>query len=217
MNADDILFQVSRRMDGDLSESERCALERALAESPSLLAEAEKFQALDDMLKTSARSTVEIDWTHHAKWIQANVESIREAHDLSGVDRLLSQWTRPVPMADADAFASGVLQRIRGEKRLSIGRYLWRIGAPLAAAAALFFALTTTHWPGGAKEPTLFVAIGPQIAAPVVGSPSAGEEKNVVSFERIAAAPPTIDESFVGLSVVGVAAQTMEGDDASSL
>jgi|GEM_PF-5926039 len=71
----------------------------------------------------------------------------REAEGLCRVDRLVRRWGESGPDVDWDDFHASVLDRIEGgavaTRRL---RWVVRIGVPLAAAAAIFIAVTTTMW-----------------------------------------------------------------------
>ncbi len=157
-NPDDPLFLVSRSLDGELSADERRRLDELLAESPSLGEEARQIQSTDAAIRQWGRTRVELDWEHHAKLIQGVLAESSDS-GLGGVDRLLTDWSRSQPDFDEEALAQSVLARIAPARRQpGIVRWTLRIGAPLAAAAAVVFALTASFW--STPAPVVVVSIG---------------------------------------------------------
>lgn len=157
-NLDDPLFAVSRSLDEDLPEDERRKMEEALAASESLRAEAEALRATDRLVKRWASTPAELDWRRHAELIEAQATG-EESKELEKVDHLLGRWGRTEPLLDEDAFAAAVMAKVRSEGRRSMrSSLLFRLGAPLAAAAAVAIAITGSLWLRPSSEPTTYVA-----------------------------------------------------------
>jgi hypothetical protein len=151
-NPKDPEFLLSRELDRELSEKERRVLDEGLADSASLRAERERYGALDKLLRRFAARKVDVDWDAFA----ADVDraSAAEHPDEAGdsFDRLLARWGENEPVVDWERFTAVVMERIEPKRRAtSWHRVIFRIGAPLAAAAAIALAvlIPTEEAPSG--------------------------------------------------------------------
>lgn len=196
-NPDDPLFLLSRSLDEDLPEPERSAeggLDKALAASASLRAEAEELRALDRLIMRWAGQPAELDWEHHAALIIAQAEGNEDADGLEKVDRLLEHWGRRSVSLHAEAFTADVMAKVAPKR----GRIIWssplfrlvRLRA-LAAAAAVVLAVTGVLWFTQSPEPFVYVAYEPQAATRAGSSRTEGVPRGagrtsrvVVSFAR---------------------------------
>jgi len=175
-NPNDPLFLASKSLDGDLGEDERRLLNEAMRTSPALREEAKRLQTVDDLVKQWGRKGVEIDWKHHAGLVPASLQADADVEELKKVDALIAAWGRRKPVLDEKSFVNGVLLRIAPSRPKAFPlQWAWRIGAPLAAAAAIALAVTASLWFTPAPAAVVVVRIGP-----------AGEERAVVSFARTA-------------------------------
>ena len=140
-------------MDGDLSDAERAQLEQLLSANESLRREAAELQKVGGWVFACRQSQPQIDWKSHAKLAQAAIDA---ESDLAGVDHLLSRWGGQVPLYDERALVKGVMARIAPARQAARARwrYVARLGAPLAAAAAIVVALTA-NW----QEPVMPKAV----------------------------------------------------------
>lgn len=210
-NANDPLFLVSRNLDGDLNEEERARLAGMLAESPQLAAEAAGMAAVANAVARRREGVAQVDWPAHRDLIQAGIAD--EEDELQPVDRLLAAISRAKPVYDEEALIASVLGGIEpAAKRRTRWGVLARLGAPLAAAAAIVLAVTSTFEPAVVPtsiKPITIVQIGPQGESGAGG----GESVSVVSFVRSTAVTPAADfVNSVGYMTVGAmpAAQTWE-------
>lgn len=145
-NPDDPALLISRGLDQDLSEAERRRLDEALAESPALRAEAEQFRAVDELVKRWASRSADVESTPFVKTVLAAVES-EDDHDLHQIDRWLRGLGRDAVDVDTEEYTAQVLSRLSLRKRQPPRRPLiFRLGVPLAAAAALAMLVTVPRW-----------------------------------------------------------------------
>lgn len=143
---DELFFLLSRSLDEDLTDGERRRLDAALAESASLRAESDALRAVDRLVRRWGERSIELDWPTHERLIRA---SVQEDASLAEVDELVARWGRTEVSCDDAAFVDGVMERIAAEsgvrRTLRMPRW-YRIGVPLAAAAAIVFAVTARQW-----------------------------------------------------------------------
>lgn len=192
-NPNDPEFLASRAFDEKLTEVERETLDRALAESPQLRAQVQRLRGASDLVGRWAKASPEIDWETHAKLIRADVASNpdhdhdRDAAKLEMVDRLVGIWaSRPVEL-DEEAFTASVLDRIAPKASMpsrSLSRMIFRIAAPLAAAAVIVLAVSLQFFPTSATDVVSIVSIGPYVGAQVDAPVLADAPRMVVSFAR---------------------------------
>jgi hypothetical protein len=141
-NPNDPEFLLSRSFDEELSEDERRVLDEALAGSESLRAERERQVSLDKLLRRFTARKVDVDWDAFAAGVdRANAaEHPDEAAD--DFDRLLARWGQDDPEVDWERFTAEVMGRIDPvQSATPWHRMVFRIGAPLAAAAAIALAV----------------------------------------------------------------------------
>ncbi len=158
-NPGDPLFLVSRDIDGDLSKDESDRLEDAFRSSESFRMQADRLRRVDRVVRQWGSEGVEIDWKHHAALITELTRAERDEDDLTRVDGLLAEWAQRKPVLDPRDFAQGVLERINPRRNAPAG-WTWRIGAPLAAAAAIALTVTASLWFGPHSSSVAIVSIG---------------------------------------------------------
>jgi len=174
-NSDDLAFLMSQELDGDLSADRRARLNEARAASEELRKESKDLATVDRLLGRWAARGVELDWNATAGLIEAEVRG-RDA-GLDEVDALLERWGQRE--GNAADFSTAVLKRIRAQDReLRSRRLIFRLGAPLAMAAAVALVVFGTSWLEPTAKPVTVVAIGRTIAE------SADAPRTVVSFGR---------------------------------
>jgi len=193
---DDLSFLLSRRLDGDdLSPDESARLDEALRTSPVLRREAEHLETIRTLI---------------SRWGQRIVEP--EAADDPGlrkVDGLLRRWGEREP-AELD-LSEQVLHTIGAKRRVMPRGLVFRLGVPLAAAAAIAIAALG---PWFTPRESIYVAIG---QAPIARAVSSAEPQVVVSF-ALPTELPTAEARealSVGSMIIGV--ETVVTDEGSSL
>ena len=149
-NPNDPAFLLSKRLDEPLTEAEQQRLDAWLAEDPAGRSLADQFRRVHDLLGQRGTLPADFDWDMQAQRIcariHAEVPDDAVERDLAGVDRLIEQWAQPQPEMDWDRFAGRVMQRLSPHKRpKSPVRWIIRIGAPLAAAAAVLVLTLTAR------------------------------------------------------------------------
>jgi len=211
-NPDDLAFLISRRLDGDLSPTEQRRLGDALAQSESLQAEASKFEAVTHLVERWGKAPVDVDWKHHAALTSACVESADDER-LGQVDDLLSRWRNRNVGVETIDLSTGVLAKIRSERRRARPyRLVLRLGVPLAAAAAIALAVTVSTWFTPPRNPIHQVAIGPS-SWPAAVAERGIESRVVVSFAQSGEAantrqtPPAIGFATIGVEPLGSAGE----------
>lgn len=217
-NPDDPAFLLSRSLDEVLPAGEQRRLDEALASSKSLQSEAQQLRAVDRMLKRWGRTQVELDWDHQAALVRARAESDGDSEELRKVDRLLERWGGQSVSFDAERFTTAVMARV-GRARTRPSRYglIFRVGAPLAAAAVVVFAVTSgfgpdraptskdVAYPGG--EPVCQVVFGP---GPAGTGPSSGESAPLSAVGGRFGSEPVVLVAFVRSPLIpGVKGQSI--------
>ncbi len=193
-NLNDPLFLVSRGLDGDLSAQEEIRLEELLAASPELRAESEQLKIVSQLVKSRRAVHAQIDWKLHEKLVLASIED--HESELAGVDGLLAAWGGRKPKYDERVLADGIMVRIAParERRRSAWRVVARLGAPLAAVAAVVLAVTATWFAPLVQvsmTPVTVVQIGP-----AQGGVGSGVSVAIVSFARPADSAAPAEESL---------------------
>ncbi len=181
INPNDPAFLASRALDESLPAGVKARLDEALDASEDVRSLRKQMEAVDRLLKKWGRQSPDIDWACHEKLIKARVEAIGEDDRLDGVDDLIAKWASPPPI-DEHRFESAVMNRIRLERPAYRQRVLFRIGVPLAAAAAIAIVATGMLWPSLSTQPMVRVDIGPPER--FVSSNAARTAVAFVSFER---------------------------------
>jgi hypothetical protein len=193
INWNDPLFLVSRSIDGDLSASEQVRLDEVLAASAELGLDAEKLRRVAGLVESRRAAAAQIDWEIHGQLILAQISE--EKLDLAGVDSVLQQWSARTPQYDERDLARNVMAQIAParQRRRSAWRATLRLGAPLAAAAAVALAVTATWFAPATKSSMMAVTIV-QIGPPEdFGRPSS---ETIVSFAKPAASVVDANESL---------------------
>jgi hypothetical protein len=212
-NPDDPLFLVSRDLDCDLDENERGMLRETLASSAALTREAESLRKAAGLVARWAAATAAVDHTRFASDVRAQVSS--ETTDSASLDRLVARWASREPRVDERAFAAGVSRRIRSEARSRrLPRILLRIGAPLAAAAAIVIAVTVGL--RDASMPQRVVVVSIERTPPVRAMT---DTRVVVSFGRRDAVASPVDRPGPGVAftAVGVSSSVTNYEEAPPL
>lgn len=209
-NPDDLLFLASRGIDGDLSREERARLEEAIRTSPTLQNEASEMEAASRLVARWALPPAACDEATFHDLVVAHVKEQPADPRLAKVDALLGLWRESAPDGQPD-LSAGVLAQIRGRRRAPVYRLVFRLAAPLAAAAAIALAFGGPTWFRSAREPVSYVVVGPHIST-VATAKSSDERRVVVSFLPSAQAPAATESQF-GYMTIGVeaAAITDEG------
>lgn len=145
INPKDLLFLVSRSLDGDLSYAEQAELDLALAASVQLRDEADKLRVVAGWVKDRAVRVVQIDWDSQAKLVLAE---IAESEPDDSVEAALKRMAAREPQYDPSALITAVMEQIAPARRRThfAWRTMARIGVPLAAAAAIVWAVTATMY-----------------------------------------------------------------------
>ncbi len=146
-NPKDPAFLASRALDEALDAESQRALDEALEASAELRMEADQLASVDRLVKRLGEDPVELDWNAYASLISERIAGADDEVVASNVDALVARWGATRVEMDGDGFSASVLQRINAtEKRRSQRRFIFRLGAPLAAAAAVAMIVGGTFW-----------------------------------------------------------------------
>lgn len=181
INPNDPAFLASRALDESLPAVAKASLDEALDASKEVRALGRQMEAVDRLVKKWGRRSPDIDWVCHEKLIKARVEAIGEEDQLDGVDDLIAKWASPPPI-DQHRFETAVMNRIRRERPANRRRIIFRIGLPLAAAAAIAIVATGILWPSLSTQPMVQVDMGPPER--FASSDAARTAVAFVSFDR---------------------------------
>ncbi len=199
-NPDDPAFLADRALYEELPDDRRRQLEEALSSSKSLREEAQDLRAVERLLEQWGDHVIDVDWNAFPKVIRERIASQQDEGDLRKVDDLLSRWGGTEVRIDPDRFTNAVISEIRTQDRTRSRRVLiFRIGIPLAAAAAIAIMVTASFWPPASRDAVCEVVLGPIArSAEVVyerANPrrkTASARTNGVSFLAVGwSAPPT--------------------------
>ncbi len=210
-NADDPAFLASRSLDGELSASERQRLNRALGASKSLRAEHEGLRAVDQLVKSWGSGEVDLDWAAYGKLVQAKALAEPDVERDRKLDGLLASWADERAAIDDEAFTAAVMASVEVRSRRAWRRSLvFRLGAPLAAAAAVALMVTGTLVDWSSPAPRVEVVIGPR--ATTVRSIPEPMRVAVVSFRREPGADFAPEPTASGISFMFVGASPLPED-----
>ncbi len=205
-NPNDPAFLFSRSLDEELSEPDRKRLEEALASSEALRAEADQLAAVDRLVKRWGLWKVDLDWENHAKLLSA--EAAGEAEGLGEIDSLIERWGADEVVLNWERFTDAVMAEVTQVRHPQPRRRLiFRLAAPLAAAAAIAIAVTGTFWQVSTVQPIAVVRIGPEVESGGAGS---GSGRAVVRFARASARPPVGPPPTPGISFISVGSEPMQ-------
>jgi len=157
-NPNDPEFLASCARDSELPDAAQDRLDTHLRGSERLRVFASDLGNLDDLIGKWANEKVELDWEAHAALIEARIDGDIDEEALASVDSLLERWGTHTPEIDEGRFVSEVSRRVSASRPTHrTRRLIFRIGAPLAAAAAV--ALVTTAWLWDRSVPHPFVQV----------------------------------------------------------
>ncbi len=196
INRNDPLFLVSRACDGDLTSAEQTRLDELLAASPEFRIEAEKLRAVAQLVIGRRTSQPQIDWKLGADLVLAQIED--EDSDLAGVENALQAWGTRTPQYDPAALTHAVMTRIAPaqQRKRSAWRVIARIGAPLAAAAAVVIAVTATWFSPVANDPMFATPVTLVRIGPAASIGASDSSVSIVTFSRMADRPAAGDEAL---------------------
>ncbi len=217
-NADNLLFLVSRELDGDeFSLAEREELARALEESDDLRHAAEQIRLVDRLVRRWGQSKPEVDAEAMLAQSVGRVLPDAPQTDEEEIDRLIGRWAATRIKTDESRYTAAVMRRVRAAApRTAIRPWLFRLGVPLAAAAAVGFAVMGHLWPTATPTPTSTVVIARQVRS--IDADATPARVALVSFARqsvgsIDAGAP----AAVGMLSLGVFADQTTGGDSAPL
>ncbi len=197
-NPDDPGFLASRRLDEELPAEAQARLDAALSASPALREEAEQLRAVDDLVKRWGAGSEEVDSEPFVKSVVGAVESQHDSVELRRVDSLLAGWRDEDLGIDSDRFVEGVMGRVAPRRRAPGHQWIIRLGVPLAAAAAVMFAVTTTLQRGSIDQDPGSVSVDWGTVAGTVEvafarsadpSPADGLDNDEIGFVSVGAGP----------------------------
>lgn len=140
-------FLLSEQIDRALCETEQRALEDAVAASSNLRRAARDYQRLRGVLSAWTRRCPAVDADAFQRRVR---EAMRDEPDAPNIDADLARWAGSAPRPSADDFVAAVRAKISDSHpardgsdnpRSRLVRRL-RLGAPLAAAAAIVLAFS---------------------------------------------------------------------------
>ncbi len=182
-NPDDPTFLLSRSLDEELTKTEQQKLDHALASSEAFRTEADRLRHLNQLINRWGAKPVALDWEHHAALTEAQLIGTGDADKLVKVDQLLGQWASQTVSIDEEAFTTAVLARVRAEQKTKPWhQVIFRLGVPLAAAAAVAFAVTAILWHRPDSRSALTIEIGPPLVMVTPSDHSADRREPVVTF-----------------------------------
>ena len=202
-NANDILYLFSCGLDETLSDKQQRAVSDALAKSPSLRKQADALRATAALLAQWSTQPVDCDWTGHAQSISDQI-GYDASDEFDQLDALLGRWSATRASFDTDAFTAGVVARVeRASDRGVVSKVLFRIGAPLAAAAAIALAVVGTLWFQAPLASSVHVVY---YSSAVYGDDGLGTDsaESYVAFHREPVVQRTIGDGVPGLSFISV-------------
>ena len=157
-NPNDPEFLASLARDAELTGEAQDRLDTHLRDSEGLRAFVSELGSLDRLIGNWAETEVELDWEAHAALIESRIDGDVDEEALASVDSLLERWGTHTPEVDENRFVTEVTKCVtasRSTKRTR--RLIFRIGAPLATAAAV--ALVATAWLWDRALPQPFVQV----------------------------------------------------------
>ncbi len=210
-NPDDPAFLASRSLDEELSAAERQRLDDAMAASQSLRGEAEGLRAIDGLVKKWGQAEVEPDWAAYAKLIEAKAFAEPDVERDHKLDELLEGWADDRAVIDEKAFTAAVMVKVQAQSRRVWPRGLiFRLGTPLAAAAAVALVVTATLMYRSSPAPHVEVLIRSRLSA--IESPSETTRVAIVSFRREPVPGYAPETTSPGISFMVVGASPLAQD-----
>jgi hypothetical protein len=206
-NPDDPEFLLSRSLDEDLSDEERRRLEKELAASDSLQEAQRHYARLNELLRLFAVEKLEVDWDAFAANVEQASVSVERKTSQNALDELLARWARGELDVNWERFTAEVMGRIEQKpSAVPWHRMIFRIGGPLAAAAAIVLAVLVFQVKRTPEGRSNVVYEGP------TGTLVEGNRVSRVSYGRqpdgLAAIEPR--SSAFGYATIGTAVPTEE-------
>ena len=184
-NPNDPAFLLSRSLDEELSDEEQQRLDKALASSESLRSEAMQLRAVDRLVTRWGARPAKLDFEHHAALVVAQAVDGEDIKTLRKVDQLIKRWGSRGVLHDEERFTAAVVDKVARESMRTTRRGLvLRLGAPLAAAAAIVFAVTSGVWWPSYPEAVCRVEFGSSVTALALHTEVGGGPGAIVSFGR---------------------------------
>jgi hypothetical protein len=201
-NPNDVLFLISCGLDETFSDEQQRVVDGALAESPYLRKQADALRATAVNLARWSKQPVDCDWTGHAQSISDRIGDAA-SDEFDQLDALLGRWSATRPSFNADAFTANVMARVDGASTGGVSKVLFRIGVPLAAAAAIALAVVGTLWLQAPLVPSIHVVYESSAVYGADGSRT-DSPKCYVAFRREPVVQRTIGDGVPGLSFISV-------------
>ncbi len=214
-NPDDPAFLLSRSLDEELTEDEQRRLDEAMASSPPARQEAEKLRALDRLIRRWGAEKVALDWENQRHLIVAEASSEDDAEGLGKVDALIERWGAEVVPFDEDRFTASVMKQVASEPGRKWRGLILRLGAPLAAAAAIALVVTIGIDRPASRNPISVIEFGSRLAMADPRTTPIGAPTAIVSFGRLPVEVGEVhaDEAVMGFGAVGsTAMMTLPGE-----
>ncbi len=210
-NSNDPEFLLSRAIDESLAEPDQSRIAELMAGSAELRQADDGLRAVDALVKRWGDKKAAYDEAAFVDRVSETISGEFDAEDLEEVDELIARWAAHGPEVDWEKFEAGVTGRIKpaGSVR-SLRRVIFRIGAPLAAAAAIVMAVSIGLNRPASPEPVPdpVVAWGPEY---VVIEPEPVE----VLFDRDPGdyVPPADPAPRIGIASIGIAVVSAEAGE----
>ncbi len=207
-NPTDPLFLLSRSLDEPLTDEDRLRLNEFMQSGAASRVDAQRFLSLNRLLRDwKSQNSILFDRELPDRVLAAiRANPMVENRDDS-LEDLLSQWRKESPAIDWVRFQSDVMCEIRREERFSKSRRLvFRMGVPLAAAAAIAFAFLIPRQTSIVPRESIRAEIRTQVtlARPVNpnGLPFQPEASSrvTVSYGRLSVGPERVELSRTMIS-----------------
>ncbi|MHC5110995.1 MAG: hypothetical protein ACYTHJ_14080 [Planctomycetota bacterium] len=144
---DNLLYLYSMGLDEELNKKDQARLDDALKADESLNKDADALAAVDRWMRQVATERQEVDSSTFVNLVNATLED-DDSESLACIDRLVSAWGSEKVEVDPIEFRDGVLARLDGVRHVRKRSLVFRLAVPLAAAAALAFAIIA-QFPSG--------------------------------------------------------------------
>jgi hypothetical protein len=206
-NPNDPAFLLSRSLDEELTAEEQERLDAALAESASLRAEAEQLGAVKRLIRRWGSEPPSLDSETHAALIIAQAATGDDADMLEKIDRLIDRWGSAEPEFDADRFTAAVMGLVsRGSGSKKRQAWVFRLGTPLAAAAAIAIVVISSVWWAAQREVVCRIEVGRRVAMGGASASANGGRSTIVSFDRTVVEPVMEAHGEMSFGAVGSSA-----------
>jgi hypothetical protein len=216
-NPNDPAFLMSRSIDEPLDEQEKQRLADAINHAVDLREELEAFRGVDRVVKQWGGKHVAVGADRFVNNVLTRLADETDQAD-DEVDRILTQWGQYAPEVNEQLFVEAVLTRAKA-KRLGLGLrpLVFRIGLPLAAAAAIALAVTAGLWFDrdfalNAPVSKVHYAALDSATDVEVTMGAAPRASRVVVFDRTAVASVSRTDNGRGVSFIVVGSSPIDSD-----